>query len=77
MADWDGDERRKAGNDTRLLIEVHDDVKYLRKSFESHLVQDEKNFTKQEKDIQFLQKIVWSIGGMGVLVTFLANMFHH
>ncbi len=64
---WDGVERRmnQRNEDHDNIIEIKNDVKHLCKHVSDHVKDDKTAFTKIEKDINWIQKIVY--GGLGIV----------
>jgi len=75
MTSWDGGDRRKNGQeDHDLLIEINTNVKNFMQAFEAHLIQDARDFEKQNLRIGYLEKVFYCCTGIIIAVEFLIKL---
>lgn len=75
---WDGKERRMSQFDSDIyqkIIETHTNVSNLVKTFDAHVILDDKRETEIKEKLDFHQKIVY--GGVGIIVAveFISKIF--
>ncbi len=69
---WDGKDRRANPTDHDLLTEIHGDVKYIRKDFGEHKLEDTNRFKILNDKVDWTQKVLYmGLGALALLKLFL------
>lgn len=74
MNDYDGEDRRINGKrDHDLLTRIDVNVSALMESFDNHVDDDEKSFTRLDERTSRLEKFMWVTVGIVVFVEFISK----